>query len=302
MTFRWINRSEAIIACIVCASIIFGSTTAWFGFRAGVRATESRFGIAGEKEVVVDADAVLPPDGYVIPVRWGDIGSRLVDSGVIDRRKLDKLYEARGGLSAYTRALLEPGYSGELTIDEASAGELLNILWALGLGNRNAILDEGPMQDERYGGPGGFASTGGWSLATGTSMEHYSHHAFVSLTPDQQELVERVSQNIYRPCCGNSTYFPDCNHGMAMLGLLELMASQGASEAQLYETALHVNAYWFPDTYLTIAKYFVMNGIAWADVDAREVLGYDYSSGTGYREILSQVEPATGRSGGSCGV
>ena len=58
-------------------------------------------------------------------------------------------------------------------------------------------------------------------------MNHYSMHRFIVLTPEQQALVEKVSKGIYRPCCGNSVYFPDCNHGMAMLGLLELMASQG---------------------------------------------------------------------------
>ena len=41
-----------------------------------------------------------------------------------------------------------------------------------------------------------------------------------------------------------------------MLGLLELMASQGLSEEEMYKYALIVNSYWFPDTYLAIAKYF----------------------------------------------
>ena len=40
------------------------------------------------------------------------------------------------------------------------------------------------------------------------------------------KIVEEIAGNIYRPCCGNSTAFPDCNHGMAMLGLIELMVSQ----------------------------------------------------------------------------
>lgn len=31
-------------------------------------------------------------------------------------------------------------------------------------------------------------------------------------------------------CCGNSTYFPDCNHGAAMLGFIELAVSQGLVE------------------------------------------------------------------------
>lgn len=133
-------------------------------------------------------------------------------------------------------------------------------------------------------------------------MEHYSRHALVRLTPEQQALVQRVAGNIYRPCCDNPTSFPDCNHGMAMLGLLELMAANGTGEAEMYRVALRVNAYWFPDTYLTIAKYLAQQGKRWQDADPRELLGRDYSSASGYRRILDAVTPVEGRSGGSCGA
>ena len=118
---------------------------------------------------------------------------------------------------------------------QENSGTILNLLWAFGLANKNEILEKGPMMDKRYGGAENFASTGGWTLSKGDSMNHYSMHSFITLTPQQQSLVEKVSQNIYRPCCGNSTYFPDCNHGMAMLGLLELLASQGISENEMYK-------------------------------------------------------------------
>ena len=179
---------------------------------------------------------------------------------------------------------------------------MLNLLWALGLGNKNEILEKGPMMYAKYGGAGNFASTGGWSLASGKAMDHYSKHSFIKLTPEQQALVARASQNIYRPCCGNSTYFPDCNHGMAMLGLLELMASQGVSEAEMYKTALKVNSYWFPDTYLTIAKYLAGKGIAWEQADAKGVLSSEFSSAGGYRQVRSQVEPVQQQGGGGCGI
>ena len=135
-------------------------------------------------------------------------------------------------------------------------------------------------------------------------MSHYSKHAFVTLTAEQQQLVERVSQGIYRPCCGNSVYFPDCNHGMAMLGFLEIMASQGVSEADMYRSALAVNAYWFPDTYLTIAKFLETNGRTWEQTDPREILGVNLSSASGYRQVLNQVTPPERKSGGGggCGV
>ena len=178
-------------------------------------------------------EKVLPSEGVVIPVRWGNLGAQMMGEGVIDGEKFEELYASRGGLDDETKNLLYGETNGNLKITSKNSGIILNLLWALGLGTKNAILEEGPMNDPKYNGAGNFASTGGWSLARGAAMDHYSKHSFLTLTQEQQALVESVSKNIYRPCCGNSTYFPDCNHGMAMLGLLELMAAQGVSEEEI---------------------------------------------------------------------
>lgn len=247
---------------------------------------------------------VLPSAGVDLPVVWGDLGVKMTAAGVVDGQKFESLYAERGGLDVETGRLLADSSNGRLKITAQNSGVLLNLLWAFGLGNKNEILDKGPMQDAAYGGAGGFASTGGWTLAKGDAMNHYSKHAFVTLTVEQQKLVEKVSQGIYRPCCGNSTYFPDCNHGMAMLGLLEIMASQGVSEEDMYRAALAVNAYWFPDTYLTIAKFLQTNGTTWEQADPREILGVNLSSASGYKQVLNQVTPPERKSsgGGGCGV
>src|SRR3989344_6369017 len=165
------------------------------------------------------------------------------------------------------------------------------------------------MMNPAYGGAGGFASTGGWTLARGPStgsgqgdaMEHYNMHSLVTVTPERQALVEKVSKNISRPCCGNSTHFPDCNHGIAMLSLLEILASQGVGEDEMYKAALAVNSYWFPDTYQTIAVYMQQKGIAWENVSPKEVLGVDYSSASGFARVAAEAAPRGG-SGASCGV
>ena len=246
---------------------------------------------------------VIPEDGVVLPAKWGDLGAKMASVGVIDKIKLEELYAGRGGLNGEERKLLEDLDNGYLKITPENSGFVLNLLWALGLGNKNEILDNGPMTDKKYGGAGGFASTGGWTLADGGAMNHYSKHWFIVLTPEQQALVERVSKGIYRPCCGNSTYFPDCNHGMAMLGLLELMASQGVSEEEMYKAALAVNSYWFPDTYLTIAKDLKAQGKDWSAVAPKEILGYNYSSGPGYQKLLEKIKnPEIKSGGGGCGV
>ncbi len=247
---------------------------------------------------------VLPQEGVILPVSWGDLGVQLVQSGVIDETKFKAIYEGRGQFTPEYKQLLAENNSGKLKITKDNAGYLLNLFWALGLASKNPILDSGEMMDPRYGGAQNFASTGGWTIAQGNAMNHYSKHAFFNLTYEQQSIVERISRGIYRPCCGNSTHFPDCNHGMAMLGLLELMAFQGASEQEMWDAALAVNSYWFPDTYMTIATFMNGRGVDWEDINPQEILGVNYSSAQGYVRIASQVTAPTSNSqgGGGCGV
>lgn len=248
------------------------------------------------------SEAVAPSGGILLPVRWGSLGQKMTATGVINESQFKALYAQNGGLTVDEQALLDSPNNGNLVINKQNAGIILNLLWAFGLGNKNPILENGPMQDPQYGGAANFASTGGWTIAEGNPMNHYSAHQFVTLTPSEQLLVEAVAKNIYRPCCGNSAYFPDCNHGMAMLGLLELMASQGATENQMYQAALAVNSYWFPDTYLTIARYFANKGVGWDNINPKTVLGAAYSSIQGYQAIQSQVPPLPKNQSSNCGV
>jgi hypothetical protein len=255
-------------------------------------------------------EKVFPSDGIVLPVRWGDLGAKLVSVGAIDAEKFKAIYELRGTFTDEYKNLLLGQSEDNLRMTKDNADYLLNLFWALGLASKNPILDSGEMMDPRYGarlpdgqGAGNFASTGGWTIAEGNPMDHYSRHLFFNLTPEQQALVDKVSKGIYRPCCGNSTHFPDCNHGMAMLGLLELMASQGVNEQDMWKAALVVNSYWFSDTYLTIATYMKNKGINWKDTNPQEMLGVNFSSAQGYAKIASQVAAPQQQQGGSgCGV
>lgn len=247
-------------------------------------------------------DEIIPAKGVELPVTWGDIGAKLMESGALDVEKLKALYKDRGGFTPEYERMLKNSATGKIVITSQNAGYLLNLLWGLGLANKNPILEaKDGMMNPAYSGAGGFASTGGWPLAHGDPMDHYNKHALIVLTEDEQALVDRVSRNIYRPCCGNSTHFPDCNHGMAMLALLELMASQGVNEEEMYRAALAVNAYWFPDTYLTIAAYERQQGVPWQNVSPKEVLGARYSSSSGYQDIYAKVQkPPEEKSGGGC--
>jgi len=295
-----LNMEEKFKIVVIVSVIVFLVYVSLFQARDNPK-TRNMATIANSEPTL--EEIVIPPNGVALPVRWGNLGHQMIKTGVIDVGKFEKLYTINGKLDEETEKLLSETNNENIKITPRNSRLILNLLWALGLGNKNEILEKGPMMDSRYGGADRFASTGGWTLANDDAMDHYSRHLFIILTAEQQKLVELVSQNIYRPCCGNSTYFPDCNHGMAILGLLELMASQNVSESEMYKIALQVNSYWFPDTYLTIAKYLKeKKNINWADVDSKEILGANYSSASGYQQVLKQVAPPVNNQGQSCGV
>lgn len=241
-------------------------------------------------------------DSITLPIDWNDLGPKLLSVGIIDERKLKVLYSNRSGLEKIIEDLLYRTVDQKLVITDENASVVLNLLWAFGLANKNPILERGEIADKRYGGVDRFASTGGWTLATGDLMDHYSKHKFFVLTDKQQELVDKVSRNIYRPCCDNPAHFPDCNHGMAMLGLLELLARDGATESEMYQFALAVNQKWFPDVYQVIDSYFRKQGLAISEVQPKEIVGFNLSSGSGFQKVLSLMENPQPGSGQSCSV
>jgi hypothetical protein len=291
------------LAVLIAGVLIAGSL--WYRGGGGAQQVQLKNSqdTGTTNQVLALEESVAPVEGVVLPVTWGDLGAKLVSVGAIDAEKLEAIYNQRGAFTDEYKDLLLGQNNGTLKITRENAAYLLNLLWALGLASNNPILDSGEMTDPAYGGAQNFASTGGWTIARGNPMDHYSAHRFFNLTTEQQSLVDKVSRGIFRPCCGNSTHFPDCNHGMAMLGLLELMASQGVGEKEMYRAALAVNAYWFPDTYRTIAVYMKNNGTAWANVSPEEILGAQYSSGPGFATIKSKItQPQPQGNGGGCGV
>lgn len=261
-----------------------------------------------------DASAIYeeinPPGGYQIPGVYGNLGPEMIKGGVIDPAKFRETYDKAGQpLSVEQLQILERGSSQQIVITPENSYFLLNYFWAVGLANQSEILTKGEMV--QYGGlkeAGNFASTGGWTLARGPAMKYYAKQKLIPLSSKQEELVKRVSEQMYRPCCNNSTAFPDCNHGMALLGLIELMAAQGATEDQMFEAAKYVNAYWFPGNYYDLALYFKnKEGKNFAQIDARRLMSKEFSSATGAQAVKRWLvtegivaEPP--KTGGGCGV
>ncbi|MBI2007315.1 MAG: hypothetical protein HYS83_01255 [Candidatus Blackburnbacteria bacterium] len=246
---------------------------------------------------------VIPKEGFTVNIKWGDTGMKLVKAGGVDINKYQKNY-ADPAYKELLSYLTEDQQRG-ITITQDNAYFWVNTLWALGLTQKSDVLDKGVMGTQYRKDLGNFASTGGWTLGAKDAVKLYSSSEITPLTKEQQALVEKVSSGIYRPCCGNPTSFPDCNHGMAILGLIELMASQGFSEDEIYKAALAFNSYWFPQTYLDLAYYFqTKENTLWQNIDPKRALSAQFSSAQGYQAVKQQIEniPGAPQRGGSCGA
>lgn len=240
-------------------------------------------------------------------VSFSDTIVKMIKEGAIDKEKFEKLYEGRGGLSADEKKLLKEPTNNKIVVTQANSGFILNLLWPLGIANKTNVLADGPMGTQYKKDVGNFASTGGWTVGKISGGDMFNRFSILPLTSEQEKLVTEIAQNIYRPCCGNSTYFPDCNHGAAMLGFIELAVSAGMPKDEIYKKALILNSYWFPQTYADLDVYFkAKKGISWDKVDPKEVLGANYSSGQGYQAINKELQtegllPKVS-GGGGCGV
>ena len=255
-----------------------------------------------EELISVLKQQVLPQDGYRTSLKWKDLGKKLVEAGAIDKAKFEASI-ANDADGKTSMKYMDGSSEDNIGISEKNAHFMVNFFWALGLVNKSKVLDEGPMKTGDNPTEN-FASTGGWTLGAKPVMEIYSSADIIPLTPEQQDLVKKIAENVFRPCCGNSTAFPDCNHGMAALGYIEWAVYNGLSENQIYKDLLAFNSFWFPQNYMEMAVYFDKQGTKWKNVDPKLALSKDYSSAQGAARIKQGVQgiPGLQNQGGSCGA
>lgn len=260
----------------------------------------------GNKTYDEVVEKVLPKKGFKSKIYLGDAIVKLVEKGVIDKDKFAAIYQSRGGLPEELKDIFTKPSKKRITITLENSQIYVNLLWPLGLSNYMATNKESPVNGESLFN---FASTGGWNLGKEENGgAYFNKFKIVPLTQKQEELVTKIAKNTYRPCCNNSTFFQDCNHGSALLGLLQLGASQGLSEKDLYKEALAFNSFWFPDTYIKTALYFkVLKNTNWDKVNPQEVMGQDFSSIGGWiKNVNSEISKMPNLipqvSGPGCGV
>lgn len=250
---------------------------------------------------------VLPEGGFTFNVGFDDLGPKLVRAGAIDLKKFEQNFDQNGGLTKEQKEILTQKTNIPISINQKNANFMVDFFWALGLANKNKILDESPMAADKKE-LGNFASTGGWTLGAKKATALFSKYKIIELTEEQQKIVETVAANVYRPCCNNPVAFPDCNHGIAALGLAEYLASKNFSEDQIYLALLRFNSFWFPQNYMDVAAYFSLTGNSWKLMSPKTILGTRFSSGQGYAKTKQELDLKMGiqpqRNNGSpgCGV
>jgi len=279
----------------------FGFLGGWFSYSVFESDSPSVLESESLSESSPDAlaAALFPEEGVDLDVRWDDVPLRLVEEGVIDLEKFKAAAQRAGSrLTPEQLKLLTEGSDEPVTFDADNAYFMLDVLWALGLANKTTVLTEGPIAQQGWDQAGGYAGTGGWTIGVEPGPEYLAALDLISLTPEQQAVVNDVAYNAYRPCCGNMTAFPDCNHGMAALGLAELMASQGASADDIFQVLKGVSPFWFPNQYHQLALYFEGQGQEWEDVDARVLMDKEYSSSGGFQQVSALLEQQGAVGGG----
>ncbi len=233
------------------------------------------------------SDEVLPTDGLELGMSFGDSIQRLVQAGVISPRKFKYVYKKRGGLPDWVETLFTQASSEPLTMSMQTAPYLLNLMWPLGVATKTQFNEKSKLNGPRVGS---FASTGGWTLGEARNGgDYFNKISAIDLTAEQEATVLEAAENSFRPCCNNSTFFQDCNHGSALLGLYELAASQGASVDELYDLGRIANSFWYPGKYMEMAYYFQkIKNQPWDQVAAKTILDKKYSSISGWQKNVHQ--------------
>ena len=275
------------------------------------------------------AAQVIPKTGYTLSFKWGDSVHKLVEAGALNPSNLSILLNnSKEPLTLSEKEILNGTYNGYIQFNSTNVEFVQLVLWSLGINNNNTIVNNGPIINasipyansinnnatlkqklsqnvtpqwvaSRY-----FASTGGYGPLGKLQLGELN---IINLTSQQQALMYDVATHSYRPCCDNPTAFPDCNHGAAALGLIELLASQGANQSQIFSAVRYFNQYQFPQQYAEIAAYFDSQGKNYSQVNSSEVMGYSFSSYSGYSNahqylIKNGILAQPSGSSASCGA
>ena len=173
------ERKYLVPTSILIAAVVISATWAYTNNQKLAKETSPK--------EVTGSDNAVPTVGesLVMPVPK-NILVELNKSGVLDETKFNALYGERG-MSVGDKNFLDGLKNGQLVMNSGNAQLALNVLWAMGLGQKSAILTNGPLSDSSYGGAGGFPPTGGLGPGTRPPLPHLGTHFFLEFINQKQQ-------------------------------------------------------------------------------------------------------------------
>ena len=228
-------------------------------------------------------EVVAPKAGIDTGVSFGSAIRKLIAVGALDPGKLKRLTQ---GVPDWVEELFAAPSSEPIVFTRDRAPYLVNLLWPIGLSSKAGFNRKSPIATIQIPG---LASTGGWTLGRAPNgYVYFDTVDAVMMNQRQEALALAIASTAFRPCCDNSTYFQDCNHGSALLGLIELAAAQGKSEEAIYRIAVVANSYWFPEQYAKTALYARhFEGASWNAAPARLIMSAAFSSLSGWERNVN---------------
>lgn len=274
--FKFATRRRFLTLSAACGFCGIANATEYLPFG---RPNPFRFSLSGPDIT----EEVIPRAGVPTGIVFGDSIQKLIAAGVLDT---GKFRGTRKKLPDWVEHVLTAPSNDPIMFSDQTSSYLVDLLWPLGLANKAAFNEKSPVNTPNIPG---FASTGGWSSGQAANgYVYFNSVEAVRMSDHEQAMVLDVATHSFRPCCDNSTLFQDCNHGSALLGLLELAASQGSTRKGLYGIALIANSYWFPDNYAKTALYFShFYHASWSRIPPDLILASDYSSLTGWEKNVN---------------
>src|SRR3989344_7244498 len=108
---NWILSASILASALVLAgALVYTDDQGIGGLSQGASASGAQDDTSALEE------DVLPSDGVVLPVVWGDLGAKLVEAGAIDAEKFRSIYEQKGAFTDEYEYLLSGDKNGRIKI------------------------------------------------------------------------------------------------------------------------------------------------------------------------------------------
>lgn len=245
----------------------------------------------------------LLPERKILPATWQGIPYQLAERKIVDIEKL-KAYSVKFGqkITEDDLAIFEKDYNGNIEITPNNSVLIYNVLWAIGFVNKSPILD---YELEKYGWDTVKNLAGYYfsfaNLGNGSTLPQsgYNYLELTTLSAEQKNAIMKIAGKSAVPSCGNPLHLPDCSCSFAIGALIQLMASQGFTEKQIYQAMKDIYPYRFPGIYVRHAVLFkITENKNWQDIDAEQLVSMEFSSAHGVARVSNFLANVLNVSGG----